>query len=133
MDLAPLLPSPTRRNSSPNLSLSLTGTFFSLLFWSQESNNTFTILQKWMLFPTQLRVQPPSHGSCLHRNTESKPMCAWGVTTFPGLHVSPVFDNSISNHCASRDGHSFLVLVFATVYCRNRLCCTLKSHKVDHN
>ena len=101
VDLAPLLPSPTRRNSSPNLSLSLTGTWNLTSFSPVLESGT--ILQTWMLFLPQLRVQPPSHGSCLHRNTESKPICAWGV---PGLHVSPVFDNSISNHCVLRDGHS---------------------------
>ena len=44
-----------------------------------------------MLLSPQLRVQPPSHGSCLHRNTESKPMCPQAVALVPGPHTTLQF------------------------------------------
>ena len=56
VDLAPLLPSPTRRNSSPNLSLSLTGT------WNLTSFSP--------VLESGVKLHSPSykHGCCSHHS-----------------------------------------------------------------
>lgn len=59
-------------------------------FCSVRSQITFTSLQRWILFSPQLRVQLPSHGSCLLRNTESKLVCTGCSLCSRPSHHTPV-------------------------------------------